>query len=299
MHITRQDNQMPSKEYHGEPPPKSPAKIPNVLIEPSRRLFQLELGEIWNYRELFYFLVWRDIKVRYKQTAIGALWAILQPFATMVVFSIIFGKFVKVPSDNLPYPVFAYAALLPWSLFSQALNRSGLSLVGESNLIRKVYFPRLMIPLAATLAPLVDFLLSFIVLIALMVWYGISPTWYGLLAFPFLLVLILITALGITLWLAPLHVRYRDVGLTIPFINQFWMYASPVIYPVSMIPKKWQMIYSLNPMVGIIESFRWALLGKENPNFIVMAISTFVVLLFLISGAVFFKKMEPSFADVI
>jgi lipopolysaccharide transport system permease protein len=273
--------------------------VPTVLIEPFKGLFQLDLREIWNYRELLYFFVWRDIKIRYKQTAIGAVWAIIQPISTMVVFSVIFGKFVKVPSDNLPYPVFAFTALLPWTLFAQALNRSGVSLVGDANLIRKVYFPRLMIPVAATLVPIIDFLLSFVVLISLMVWYGITPTWYALVALPFLLVLILITVLGITLWLAPLHVRYRDVGYTIPFISQFWMYASPVIYPVSLVPKEWQLLYSLNPMVGVIECFRWVLLGKESPNFMVMTVSTAVVLLLFLSGTIFFKKMERTFADVI
>lgn len=279
--------------------PLSATRVPTVLIQPSKGLFQLELRNEWKHRELLLFLVWRDIKVRYKQTAIGAVWAIIQPLTTMVVFSIIFGNFVKVPSDNLPYPVFAYTALLPWTLFSQTLNRSGVSLVNDANLIRKVYFPRLLIPFASTLAPVVDFLLSFIILIALLAWYGIAPTWYGLLALPFLLVLILLTALSVTLWLSPLHVRYRDIGHTIPFISQFWMYASPVIYPISMIPEKWQLFYSLNPMVGVIEGFRWALLGNKNPNLITMAISTTVLLGLLIGGIIFFKKMEKTFADIV
>ncbi len=269
-----------------------------ILIQPSKGLFHLDLADLWKYHELLYFLVWREVKVRYKQTVIGAAWAILQPVMAMVVFTIIFGKFAKIPSDGLPYPVFAYTALLPWNLFAQSLTRSGASLVENANLITKVYFPRLMIPLGAALAPIVDFFVSFLVLLGLMAWFGISPTW-GILALPFFLVLTLITALSVNLWLSPLNVKYRDVGHTLPFLSQFWMYASPVVYPVSLVPERWQSLYSLNPMVGVIEGFRWALLGKQSPNFMAMAISTAVVFALLLGGIVYFKKAERTFADVV
>jgi lipopolysaccharide transport system permease protein len=229
---------------------------------------------------------------------IGAAWAILQPLMTMVVFSIIFGKFAKVPSDGLPYSVFAYTALLPWNLFAHALTGSGASLVNNANLITKVYFPRLMVPLAAAVAPIVDFFVSFLILLGLMAWFGIHPTW-GILALPFFLVLTFMTALSVNLWLSPLNVRYRDVGYTLSFLSQLWMYASPVVYPLSLIPEKWQFLYSLNPMVGVIEGFRWALLGKQSPSFMAMAISVAVVFGLLLSGIVYFKRSERTFADVI
>jgi lipopolysaccharide transport system permease protein len=230
---------------------------------------------------------------------IGAVWAIIQPLTTMVVFTIIFGKFAKIPSDGLPYPVFAYTALLPWGFFAEAFRRSGTSLVGDAGLLTKVYFSRLIIPLAAAVVPIVDFLVSFLVLAGLMAWFGIVPKWGGLLLLPFFMVLTLMTALGVSLWLSPLNVRYRDIGYTLPFLSQFWMYASPVIYPISVVPKKWQLLYSLNPMAGVIEGFRWALLGKESPNFMVMAVSATAVFALLLGGIVFFKKMEPTFADVV
>ncbi|MGE0684434.1 MAG: ABC transporter permease [Candidatus Binatia bacterium] len=269
-----------------------------VKICPRERLFQLDLQEVWNYRELLYFLVWREVKVRYKQTAIGVAWVLLQPLLTMAIFTVIFGFFAKLPSDGLPYPVFAYAALLPWTYFSEAVSRSGLSLVGDANLLRKVYFPRLIIPLAAVLAPLVDFCLSFSLFLCLMMWYGISPT-LGVFALPFLLFLALVTALAMGLWLAALNVRYRDVRHAIPFLIQFLMYASPVAYAMSVVPERWRALYSLNPMVGVIEGFRWGLLGKANPDFHAMTISALGVLMLLIGGLLFFKQMERTFADVV
>jgi lipopolysaccharide transport system permease protein len=229
---------------------------------------------------------------------IGGAWAILQPLMTMVVFSIIFGRLAKIPSDGLPYPLLTYTALLPWMFFAQALTRSGVSLVENANLITKVYFPRLMIPLGAASAPIVDFIVSFMVLLCLMAWYGIHPT-MGIFALPLLLVLTIMTAFSVNLWLSPLNVKYRDVGHAIPFLVQFWMYASPVAYPLSLIPEKWQFLYSLNPMVGVIEGFRWALLGKQSPNFIAMAISIFAVLVLFSSGFLYFRKMEQTFADII
>jgi len=272
--------------------------LPTVVIRSQRGLASLDLAEVWQYRELLFFLVWRDIKVRYKQTFIGAGWAIFQPAMTMVIFTLVFGKMVKIPSDGLPYAVFAYTGLLPWTYFSQALSRSGTGLVSNAHLITKVYFPRLIIPLSDVITPAVDFVFAFLLLLGLIAWYGIAPSW-GLLALPLFLFMAMITALAAGLWLSPLNVRYRDIGHTIPFLTQFWMFASPVVYPVSLVPESWRFVYSLNPMVGVIEGFRWGLLGKENPDFTVMLISTVAVLLLFIGGLVFFKRMERNFADII
>jgi lipopolysaccharide transport system permease protein len=269
-----------------------------IVIQPSQGFFHLDLPAVWQYRELLYFLIWRDVKVRYKQTALGVAWAILQPLMTMLIFTVIFGKFAKIPSDGLPYPIFAYTALLPWQYFSQALSHSGDSLVQNANLIKKVYFPRLIVPIAAALAPLVDFAVAFVILLSLMVWFGIPPTW-GLLALPLFLLLALMTVLAVSLFLSALNVKYRDVRYTIPFLVQFWMYASPVAYPVSIVPEKWRLLYSLNPMVGVIDGCRWALLGKASPELGVMAVSAAVVLALLIGGMIYFKRMERTFADVI
>jgi lipopolysaccharide transport system permease protein len=269
-----------------------------IVIQPGGGLFHLELKAIWHYRELLYFLIWRDVKVRYKQTAIGAGWAIFQPLMTMVIFTMVFGNFAKIPSDGLPYPIFAYTALLPWNNFAQAIGRSGVSLVGSANLISKVYFPRLIIPLSAAVAPLVDFAVAFVILLAMMAWFGIALTW-GVLALPLFLLLALTTALAVGLWLSALDVRYRDVGYTIPFMVQIWMYVSPVAYPVSLVPERWRLLYSLNPMAGVIEGFRWALLGKGNPDFGVMTASAVVVMVLLLGGIVYFRQMERTFADVV
>ncbi len=271
---------------------------PTVIIEGRRSLFQLDLRALWEYRELLYFLVWREVKVRYKQTVIGATWAILQPFITMVIFTVIFGNFVQIPSDGLPYPIFAYTALLPWTYFASALNRGISSVVGDAHLISKVYFPRLILPLSGTLSGLIDFAISFVILLAMMVWFGIAPSW-GVLALPFFLLLALVTALAVGLWLSALNVRYRDVGHAIPFFIQCWMYASPVVYPVSLVPEKWRLIYGLNPMAGVIEGFRWVLLGKESPDFGVVAVSAIMVVALFLGGIVYFKHMERTFADVV
>jgi lipopolysaccharide transport system permease protein len=272
--------------------------LPTSVIESKSGLGGLDLGAIWDYRELLYILIWRDVKVRYKQTVIGAGWAIFQPVMTMAIFTVVFGSFVKIPSDGLPYAVFAYTALVPWAYFSQALSRSGTSLVGNANLITKVYFPRLLIPLTSVMAPAVDFLFAFLVLLGLIVWFGIVPTW-GLLALPLFFLLAMITALAIGLWLSPLNARYRDVGHAIPFLIQLWMFASPVVYPVSLVPESWRLLYSLNPMVGVIEGFRWALLGKGSPDFTVMLVSAVVVFVLLAGGIVFFKRMERTLTDII
>jgi lipopolysaccharide transport system permease protein len=268
------------------------------VVEPSTGLLDLELKTLWLYRELLYFLVWREVKVRYKQTGLGIAWAVLQPLMTMAIFTVIFGLFVKVPSDGLPYPLFVLAALLPWTYFSEALSRSSVSLVGDAQLIRKVYFPRLIMPLAAVVSPAVDCLLSFLLLLVLMAWYGFSPTW-GLIMLPVFLVLGLVTALAVGLWLSALNVRYRDVRHTIPFLTQCWLYASPVAYPVSVVPEGWRTLYALNPMVGVIEGFRWALLGQASPNVNVMLASLIAVIGLLVGGLLFFHRMEQTFADVI
>lgn len=271
---------------------------PMFVIQPRKGFFQLELLSLWQYRELLYFLVWRDVKVRYKQTVIGASWAVLQPLITMVIFTIIFSRLANISSDGKPYPIFSFAALLPWTYFSQALLRSGNSLVGSSNLITKIYFPRLLIPIAASVAPLVDFLFSFLMLVLLMIWYGVVPTW-GLLILPGLVMLSLVTALAVGLWLTTLSVKYRDVGHIIPFLVQIWMYGSPVAYSLNMVPEKWRLLYGLNPIVGVIEGFRWAILGTVRPDFMVMTVSSVVMLLLLVGGLVYFKNMEQTFADII
>lgn len=273
------------------------ADIPVIRIEPSMsRLAAVRVDELWKYRELLYFLVWRDVKVRYKQTAIGAAWAVLQPLMTMVIFTLVFDKFAKVPSDGLPYPIFSYVALLPWTYFARSLNQSVISLVNNSNLITKVYFPRLLLPTSAILSGLIDFGISFIFLLGMMIWYGIMPGW-GMVFLPGFVLMTIFTALSVSLWLSAINVRYRDVGQAIPFLIQIWMFASPVGYPVSVVPENWRLLYNLNPMAGVIEGFRWALLGRETPDIVPIVISVVVVLALLFSGVFFFKRMEDTFAD--
>ena len=279
-------------------PSRTMDEVPVILIQPRNGWLSFDLAALYRYRELLYFLTWRDVIVRYKQAAVGVAWAVLQPLLTMVVFTVIFGRFAKMPSDNLPYPIFAFTALLPWNYFAQAIGRSGTSLVSNANLVSKVYFPRLVIPISGAIAPLVDFVISFVILLGMMAWYGIAPTW-GVLALPLFTLLAVVTAVAVSLYLAALNVKYRDVGHAIPFLVQFWMYASPVVYSVSIIPEKWRLLYSLNPMVGVIEGFRWALLGKEQPDFAVMAMSTIVVAILLVGGLVYFKRTERVFADII
>ncbi|MDT7041551.1 ABC transporter permease [Candidatus Nitronereus thalassa] len=271
---------------------------PSLVIEPTKGLFHVDLLEIWKHRELLYFLIWRDIKVKYKQTVIGASWAIIQPVMTMIIFTVIFGNFANIPSDGIPYPIFAYTALLPWTYFSQAVTRTSLGVLGNSVLITKVYFPRLIIPIASAVAPLIEFCLSFLVLTGLMAWFNVVPTW-GIVLLPLFLLLALFTALGVGLFLSALHVRYRDVGHSIGFLIQFWMYASPVIYPLSLVPEGWRFLYSLNPMVGVIEGFRWAILGKVNPDLVAMGLSGGMVVTLLALGILYFNRMERYFADVI
>jgi len=271
---------------------------PAVIIRPSKGLAWVKLGELWAYRDLLYFLIWRDIKVRYKQTALGAAWAVLQPLFTMVVFTIIFGRLAKIPSDGIPYPVFSFCALLPWQLFSRALTDSGSSLVTNQNLITKVYFPRLIIPLAAVLSGLVDFGISFVVLLGMMAYYGIYPP-IAALTVPLFLMLTVITALAVGLWLSALNVNYRDVKHTIPFLVQFWLYATPIAYPSSLVPERWRLLYSLNPMAGVVEGFRWALLGKTGGVGPMVLVSVITVVVLLVGGLMYFKNMEKTFADVV
>lgn len=269
-----------------------------IDIKPPSKWQAIDLREIWQYRELLYFLAWRDVRVRYKQTVIGAAWAILQPFMTMVVFSVIFGILMEIPTNGVPYPVFSYVALLPWTFFASALTRSGNSLIYDANLISKVYFPRLIIPIAAVISMLIDFVIAFVILIAMMLFYGIVPSML-IFSLPVFALLAFITALGLGLWLSALNVKYRDIAYVIPFLVQFWLFITPVLYPITIIPKNWQFIYSLNPMVGVIEGFRWALLGQQNIPFILLLLSSLVVLAVFISGLFYFRRMEYEFADVV
>jgi len=277
----------------------SKAETPPVLvIRPSRGFLRLNLKEVWAYRELLYFLVWRDIKVRYKQTALGAAWAIIQPVMTMVVFSVFFGRLAKVPSDGIPYPVFAFAALLPWQLFAFSLTESSNSLVGSQNLITKVYFPRLVIPLSSVLAGIVDFAIAFVVLLCLMLYYGITPT-AAVVWLPLFVMLALATALSVGLWFSALNVKYRDVRYTIPFLTQLWMFATPVAYSSTLIPQPWRAWFGLNPMAGVVEGFRWALLGKSGGPGGLLWVSVAAVLLLLTGGLFYFRRTESTFADIV
>lgn len=269
-----------------------------IVIKPSKGWVSLGLRDLWEYRELLYFLTWRDIKVRYKQTALGALWAIIQPFFTMVVFSLFFGRLAKIPSDGIPYPLFTFAALVPWTFFANGLSLSSNSLVGSANLITKVYFPRLIIPVSSVLSGLVDFVIAFIVFMGMVLYYGICPT-ISVIWLPFFLLLGLTTALGVGLWLSALNVKFRDVRYVIPFLTQFWLFATPIAYPSSLLSEPWKTVYGINPMVGVVEGFRWALLGTETAPGAMVFVSALVSLGLLISGTFYFKRMEKTFADII
>jgi homopolymeric O-antigen transport system permease protein len=268
------------------------------IIEPKPGWIPIDFKEIWAYKELLYFLVKRDIKVRYKQTVLGGLWAIIQPFFSMVVFTLFFGKLAKVPSDGIPYPIFVYAGLLPWTYFANALSASGNSLVGSANLITKVYFPRLIIPASASLAGLLDFFVAMTILIAMMVYYQVMPG-FGMLLFPFLVGLTFMCSVGVGLWLSALNVQYRDIRYAIPFMIQIWMFLSPVIYPVSMVPQSYRWLLSINPMGGVIKAFRASLLGHQPIDWPLLGISAVVILILFISGLYYFRRMEKTFADVV
>ncbi|HEX3052824.1 MAG TPA: ABC transporter permease [Aggregatilineaceae bacterium] len=271
-----------------------------TVIEPLEGWVPLNLRELWNYRELLFFMVWRDVTVRYKQTVLGATWAILQPVMTMVVFSVFFGKLAKIPSNGVPYPIFSYTALLPWVFFSAGVGRTSNIVVSNTNLIKKVYFPRLILPIASVLGGIVDFALSFLVLIGMMLYYGIYPRWEALiLLLPFLL-LALIISLGVGLWFGALNAQYRDIRYLVPFLVQFWMYATPVIYPTTFVPENWRMVYSLNPMAGVVEVFRWVLLNRgDAPDPLMITLSVITALVILITGMFYFRRMEKNFADVV
>jgi lipopolysaccharide transport system permease protein len=273
------------------------ADLPTVVIRPLRGWTPINLREIWNYRELLYFLTWRDLKVRYKQTLLGFAWAILQPFMMMIVFSLFFGNLLKVPSEGIPYPLFNYTALLPWTLFSQGINQSSNSLVNNVSLIQKIYCPRLIMPISGILTPVVDFAIAFIILIGLMFFYGYIPTVRILMVIP-LVLLVMLTAAGVGLWLSAINVRYRDVRYTMPFIIQLWFFASPVVYASSILPERFQIIYGLNPMAGIIEGFRWAVVGTDPPGSL-MIVSVLITIVIFISGLYYFRRMEKTFADVV
>jgi lipopolysaccharide transport system permease protein len=276
--------------------PPLPA-VPVVIVEPTRFWVALDLRGLWAYRELLYFLTWRDVKVRYKQTLLGAAWAILQPLLTMLIFTLFFGQLAGVPSDGIPYPIFAYAGLLPWTFFSNSVTGSGNSLVGNSNLITKVYFPRMIIPSAAVTAGLVDFAIGFVVLIGLMIYYKITVTWTVLMLAP-LTLLTTMLALGVGMWLSALNVKYRDIRYALPFLMQLWMFVSPIIYPVSMLPARWRWVLELNPLTGIISGFRAALLGRAF-DWTALGISTGISLALLVYSAFSFRRMEKSFADIV
>ncbi len=291
----------PARETTAKLPVLSPSEEPVFVIDAQKGWRSLELGELWHYRELLFFLFWRDVKVRYRQTALGVAWAVLQPLLTMVIFTVIFGNLAKLPAEGFPYPIFTYTALLPWQLFSFALTNSSNSLIGNTNLITKIYFPRLVIPVSSVLVGLVDFFFSFIILLGMMVFYGV-PITLRLLTLPLMLIIALASALGIGLWLSALNVKYRDVRYTVPFITQFWQYATPVAYSSTLITAKlggWSWVYGLNPMAGVVEGFRWALLGKSGDIGPMFLVSLVIIVILLVGGLIYFKRMEAEFADVI
>jgi lipopolysaccharide transport system permease protein len=270
-----------------------------VYIKPTSGLAALNLGDLWHYRELIVFMIWRDIKVRYKQTLLGATWAVIQPVMTMLVFNFLFGSVAKVPTDGIPYPIFSFTALLPWGLFTTALNSASRSLTANTNMITKTYFPRLVLPISSVLGGLLDFAIAFVILIGMMFYYHVTPSLTALWAVPLFVLLAIIAALGVALWLSAINVQYRDVGYALPFITQFWLFITPVAYSSKVISEKWQILYALNPMAGVVNGFRWALLGAGNGPDLLVAISTVISLVILFSGLIYFRNMERTFADTI
>jgi len=272
-------------------------EVPTIIIRPPRKWVPVDFRELWEYRELLYFFTWRDVKLRYKQTGLGIAWAVIQPLLMMVIFTLFFGRLANIPSDGVPYPLFAFTALLPWTLFAEGMTRSTVSMVQNANIMTKVYFPRLIMPIASILSPLVDFLVAMGLLVIIMAYYGFVPT-INAIFLPLLIVFAMMTSLAVGLWLSALNVKYRDFQYTVPFLIQIWMFASPVVYPASMIPPSWQWLYALNPMTGVIEGFRWALLGTNPPGTMIL-ISLGVVILILVSGVFYFRRMEQYFADIV
>ncbi len=272
--------------------------LTKIRIQPSKGWISLNLRELWEYRELLFFFVWRDLKVRFKQTILGVSWAILQPFLQMVIFSVFFGRLAKVPSDDLPYPIFSFAALVPWNFFANALVNGSNSLISNANMLKKIYFPRMTMPIATILAGLVDFSLAFVVLLGMMFYYGLIPT-LNILWLPLFLLLALITSLGVGLWLSALNVQFRDVRYMVPFLTQAWLFATPIAYSSSLLSEPWKTIYGLNPMVGVVEGFRWALLGTDTAPGPIILVSSLAAIVLLVSGAYYFRSMEKDFADVV
>jgi len=269
-----------------------------IHIRPSAGLAALNLGDVWTYRELVFFMIWRDIKVRYKQTFLGAAWAVIQPLLTMLVFNFVFGTIAKVPTDGVPYPIFSYTALLPWGMFTTALNTASRSLTANQNMVTKIYFPRLVLPLASVLGGVVDFAIAFVILVGMLIYYRVTPT-AAVWTLPLFLLLTLVTALGTALWLSAINVQYRDVNYVLPFLTQFWLFLTPVAYSAKVISERWQLVYSLNPMAGVVNGFRWALLGTDTGPSLTMGVSAAIALIVLISGLFYFRSMERTFADTI
>ena len=300
----RSDDQVRGGRDHVSSPGRQPfrrtAAQPTGVVEirPQRGWLDIDLAEIWRYRELLHFLVWRETKVRYRQALLGVAWALIQPVLAVAIFTVVFGRFAGIPSDGVPYAMFAFAAVLPWTYFAEAFRRSSVGLVGDAELIRKVYFPRIIITLALVTAPLLDFFLSLFVLFALLAWHGMAPGW-AVLALPGFLLLAALLAFALGLWFGPVNVRFRDVTHTLPFLLQVWMYASPIVYPMSLVPEPWRLLYSFNPMVGVIEGFRWTLLGTPDPDFLAIGLSFGFTMPLLFGGLIFFRWMERQFADVI
>ncbi|HLE15170.1 MAG TPA: ABC transporter permease [Anaerolineales bacterium] len=269
-----------------------------IRVQPSGRWVSLGLGELWRYRELLYFFVWRDVKIRYKQTLMGASWAIIQPFFTMVVFSLFFGRLAKVPSDGIPYPIFTYAALVPWTFFANGVMQASNTLVMNANMVKKIYFPRLALPIASVLAGILDFSLASIVLLVMMLYYRMLPT-ANVIWLPFFFLLALVTTLGVSLWFSAMNVQFRDVRYIVPFLIQIWLFVTPIAYPSSLLPEPWRTLYGINPMAGVVEGFRWALLGTETAPGPIIWVSSLVAILLLVTGLFYFRRLETSFADVV
>jgi lipopolysaccharide transport system permease protein len=270
-----------------------------VFIKPSKGLAALNLRDLWIYRELVFFMVWRDVKVKYKQTLLGMAWAVIQPVMTMLVFTFVFGSVAKVATDGIPYPIFSFAALLPWGLFEVALNQGSRSLVAHNNMVTKIYFPRLILPIASVFAGLVDFIIAFVILVGLMIYYQRPPAYELLWTLPLFILLAIVTALGVALWLSAINVKYRDVNQALPFLTRFWLFITPIAYSSEIISEKWQLLYSLNPMAGVVNGFRWALLGTGNGPDAALWVSVAISVLVFISGLFYFRSMEKTFADTI
>ena len=270
-----------------------------IYIKPTKGLAALNLRDLWLYRELIYFMVWRDVKVKYKQTLLGMAWAVIQPVMTMLVFTFLFDRVAKLPSEGVPYPVFSFTALLPWGLFITALNQGARSLVAHNNMVTKIYFPRLILPMASVFAGLVDFAIASVILVGLMFYFQVTPAWNLLWTLPLFLLLALLTALGVALWLSAVNVKYRDVNQALPFLTQFWLFLTPVAYSASIVSQKWQILYALNPMAGVVNGFRWALLGVGNGPDLTLWVSVAVSVLIFVSGLFYFRSMEKTFADTI